>query len=136
LVDAVHVRDRVTFLGALGHDQVTQRYGEADVFCLASFREGVPTVLMEAMASGVPVVTTRIAGVAELVDDGRSGMVVSPGRPDQLAEALSYLASNREERLAIGESGRRRIQDDYAIERAAGRLEQLFRDLRADAPVS
>jgi glycosyltransferase involved in cell wall biosynthesis len=62
-------------------------------------------------------------------------MVVSPGRPDQLAQALSYLASHHQERLKIGEAGRRRIHDDYAIDRAAARLEQLFREIRPDGAV-
>ena len=89
LADRLGVSDRVTFTGGLDHDRVRQEYARADVFCLPSFAEGVPVVLMEAMASGLPVVSTRIAGIPELVEDGEHGFVVRPGRADDLEQALA-----------------------------------------------
>jgi colanic acid/amylovoran biosynthesis glycosyltransferase len=74
----------VEFTGAVGQDRIRELYAAADVFCLPSFAEGVPVVLMEAMASGLPVVTTRVMGIPELVDE----VLVPPGRSDALADAL------------------------------------------------
>lgn len=72
--------DHVSFAGAVGQDEILDHYRAASLFCLPSFAEGLPVVLMEAMAVGLPVVTTRIMGVPELVEDGVSGRLVAPGR--------------------------------------------------------
>jgi glycosyltransferase involved in cell wall biosynthesis len=68
------LHDRVTFLGALGHDAVRTSFEQADIFCLPSLAEGAPFVLMEAMASGVPVVATTVAGIPELIEHRVSGL--------------------------------------------------------------
>ena len=72
------VAEQLTFTGALTGARVAPLYREADVFCLPSFAEGLPVVLMEAMANELPVVTSRIAGIAELVDDGANGVLLPP----------------------------------------------------------
>ena len=77
----------------------------ADVFCLPSFAEGVPVVLMEAMAAGLPVVTTRIAGIPELVEDGEEGLLVRPGRADDLEAALARLAADPRAARGDGTAG-------------------------------
>lgn len=87
-VDRGGLQARVRLLGAVGQDDLPELYAWADVFCLPSFAEGVPVVLMEAMATELPVVTTRIAGIPELVEDGVDGRLVTPGRSDELAAAL------------------------------------------------
>src|SRR5919202_2272133 len=69
------VAERIRFTGAVGQDDIRRFYAEADVFCLPSFAEGLPAVLLEAMASGVPVVASRITGIPELVEDGVSGIL-------------------------------------------------------------
>ena len=86
--------DRVEWVGALGQDEIRDAYARADVFCLPSFAEGVPVVLMEAMAMEVPVVATRIAGIPELIEDGASGLLVTPARADELADALGRLVDD------------------------------------------
>jgi glycosyltransferase involved in cell wall biosynthesis len=116
------IGDAVTFPGAVGHDQVTALYGEADVFCTSSFAEGLPFVLMEAMATGLPVVATRIMGIPELVDDGVTGLLVPPARPDLVADALERLAAHPDERRAMGAAGRRKVVDERAIGAASERL--------------
>lgn len=116
----------VTFLGALGRDTVARLYSETDAFCLPSFAEGVPVVLMEAMAAGLPVVTTRIAGVPELVEDEVSGAVVAPGRSEPIAEALGRLAADPELRGRWGAAGREKVMRDYDVADSAEILERLF----------
>jgi colanic acid/amylovoran biosynthesis glycosyltransferase len=117
---------QITFTGALTGASVAPHYQEADVFCLPSFAEGLPVVLMEAMANELPVVTTRIAGIAELVDDGGNGLLVPPGRDDVIAEALERLAHDPALRARWGRAGRERVLRDYDVGRSAAQLETLF----------
>ena len=88
LVDELGLRAHVTLVGAVGQDHIRAWFAWATVFCLPSFAEGLPVVLMEAMASGLPVVTTRIAGIPELVRHGQNGLVIAPGSPTALADGL------------------------------------------------
>lgn len=120
------ISDHVTFTGALGADRVAQAYGEADVFCLTSFAEGVPVSLMEAMSNRLPVVTTQIAGIPELVEDGVSGVVVPPGQARPVADALERLARQPGLRRQWGEAGRERVLGDYDIRNSARLLAELF----------
>lgn len=114
------VLDRIHFAGSVGQDRIVERYHAADVFCLPSFAEGVPVVLMEAMATGLPVVTTLITGVPELVDDGVAGFLVRPGRSDLLADALERVARlDPAERDRMGREGRRRVTEEFSTERLA-----------------
>lgn len=103
----------VRFLGAVGHDAARALYGEADVFCLPSFAEGVPVVLMEAMAMELPVVATNVMGVPELVEDELDGLLVPPARADLLADALARLLSDPALRQRLGAAGRARVEADY-----------------------
>ncbi len=117
---------RLTFTGALTGAAIAPRYREADVFCLPSFAEGLPVVLMEAMANELPVVTSRLAGIAELVDDGVNGFVIAPARDDLLVEALQTLAADPQLRARFGRAGRERVLRDYDVARSAEQLERLF----------
>jgi glycosyltransferase involved in cell wall biosynthesis len=120
------IQHRVTFAGAVANDRVADLYAAADVFCTSSFAEGLPTVLMEAMAMGLPVVATRINGIPELVEDGVTGLLVSPARADALAAALERLATHPEERQRMGHAGRRKVVDERDERRAAARLLALI----------
>ena len=118
---------QVTFTGALGEEEVIARYQDSDALCVPSFAEGLPVVLMEAMALGLPVVTTRISGIAELVEDGTSGFVVPPGRIDLMADALSRLATDPRHRLEMGRAGRAAVAAGYDIASSAQALYGLLR---------
>jgi glycosyltransferase involved in cell wall biosynthesis len=117
---------RVRFTGALGADAVGALLREADVFCLPSFAEGVPVVLMEAMAARVPVVSTGVMGIPELVADGQTGRLVAPGRPGPLAAALRELAADPAERARMGARGRAAIEAGFDVDRSAAELARLF----------
>jgi colanic acid/amylovoran biosynthesis glycosyltransferase len=127
LCEQLEIADHVTWEGALGQDAVRERYAAADAFCMSSFVEGVPVVLMEAMASELPVVATRIAGIPELVEDGVSGMLVAPGRPDELAGALERLAENPALCRELGERGRRRVEERSDLSLVGAQLHELLR---------
>jgi glycosyltransferase involved in cell wall biosynthesis len=120
------VAERVRWLGAVGQDEIRRHYARADAFCLPSFAEGVPVVLMEAMAVQLPVVATRIAGIPELVTDEISGLLVTPARVDELAGALSRLAASPQLRERLGRAGREAVLAGYDADRWARRLAELF----------
>ncbi|WP_205698104.1 glycosyltransferase family 4 protein [Conexibacter sp. SYSU D00693] len=94
-----------------------------DVFCLSSVprSEGMPTVILEAMAAGVPVLSTDVGAVRELVADGETGIVVEPERPELLAEHLVALAGDEARRRQLGEAGRRRYAEHFDLEVLADR---------------
>jgi glycosyltransferase involved in cell wall biosynthesis len=119
----------VMMTGAVAEEEVTGYYARADVFCLPSSAEGVPIVLMEAMASRLPVVATAIAGVRELVADGESGLVVPPGDDEALAEALRRLAEDPALAARLGLNGREAVAREFSLEGSAARLEALFTDV-------
>jgi glycosyltransferase involved in cell wall biosynthesis len=118
--------DRVIFLGSLGHSALAGCYEQADIFCLPSFAEGMPTVLMEAMASGVPVVATTIAGTAELVEHGVSGLLVAPARDDELADALDTLVTDGDVRQRFAAAGRRRVEAERDLHVLTAELRRVI----------
>jgi glycosyltransferase involved in cell wall biosynthesis len=122
------VADRVDFTGALGQEEIRRHLDAADVFCLPSFAEGVPVSLMEAMAMELPVVSSRIMGIPELVEDGVSGRLIAPGNVEELTAALAGLAGDPGERTRLGKAGRRQVIEHYAIDRSTAQLHALFSD--------
>ncbi|MGX9355706.1 glycosyltransferase [Roseobacteraceae bacterium S113] len=122
---ALGLADRVTFLGYRSQAEVAQALAAHDVFVLPSFAEGVPVVLMEAMAAGRPVITTRIAGVPELVEDGASGLLVPPGNAPALARAIAALTSGADQ-AQMGEVGRAKVSAEFEIMSQAKRLAELI----------
>lgn len=129
LAGELEIDDRVTFAGAVGQDEIGRYYAAADAFCLASFAEGLPVVLMEAMAMRLPVVATRIMGVAELVEHGATGLLVPPARPDLLADALEVVAGDRALRERMGEAGRAKVVAEFDIDEAARQLKLDFEEM-------
>jgi glycosyltransferase involved in cell wall biosynthesis len=104
---------------------------------MASFAEGVPVVLMEAMASGVPVVSTSIAGVPELVEAGVSGLLVPPGDANAVAAAVSKLLADPELRTQLGNRGRAKVEREFNLATEAARLRHTLAESLAgrDVPI-
>ena len=133
---ADELRARATQLGLddatftfLGYRADAPRYvAAADLFVLASVVEGLPIAVVEALALGVPVVATAVGAVTDLVTDGVDGLLVAPGQPGALANALGALAGDPDRRRAMGEEGRRRAAA-FGIDPAARRHEELYRAL-------
>jgi glycosyltransferase involved in cell wall biosynthesis len=116
----------MVFEGAINQDRIRDFYAAADAFCLPSFAEGLPVVLMEAMAMELPCVTTQIAGIPELIRDGVDGLLVPPSDLDALVKALARLMDNAELREQIGKSGRARVVEHYDLRRSVERLAAIF----------
>ncbi len=118
--------DAVQFLGAVPPSRLGELMSEADVFCLASSREGWPNVVNEALACGTPVVATRIGGVPELVPSPEYGIIVEPGDQQGLEAALEAALSREWNREAIARWGQSRSWDNVAREVVAF-LEQAIK---------
>lgn len=125
----LEIEDVVAFVGSASQDEMPAFFARADIFCQPSFAEGIPVVLMEAMAVGLPVVSTSVAGIPELVAHGRSGLLVAPGRPDLLADALSRLVSSADSRIGMGRAGRAIVEQDFDVVKCAERIADLFAGL-------
>jgi glycosyltransferase involved in cell wall biosynthesis len=123
------IEDRVTFAGAVGQDRIRDHYRRADAFCLPSFGEGIPVVLMEALATGLPAIASNTMGIPELIEDGVTGLLIPAGRPDKLADAIERLARDRTLGRRLGEAGRRKVIEEYDLDRGVDQLRDAFVDL-------
>ncbi len=117
--------DRVAILGQLPTEEVAARLQRTDVFCLPSLTEGIPVSIMEAMASGVPVIATAVGGIPELVDQ-RSGMLIPAGQPTQLADAIEALLADPLRRREMVVAARARVEADHDERRTIKELAAFF----------
>ena len=125
----LHLGDRLLFAGQ--RDDVLRILAGADVFVLASRQEGLPVVLMEATSVGLPIVATAVGGVPEVVTDGVDGLVVPPGDPQALAEALSRVIVDPDLRTRLGNGAKER-STMFDVARASRTIESIYREV---APV-
>jgi glycosyltransferase involved in cell wall biosynthesis len=105
----------VRFTGALSHQETLGQLRRADLFALASFAEGIPVALMEAMSLGLPCVSTYIAGIPELIRDGIDGLLVPPANATALADALESVLGDHLLRKHLGSAARQRIIHQYNL---------------------
>lgn len=110
--------DTVVFLGEVSRAQLSVEYVRADCFCLPTIQEGFGLVFAEAMVAGLPVVACRAAAVPEIVADGRTGLLVTPEQPEELATALEKLLTDAGLRRELGDEARRRVEA-YGLVRVA-----------------
>ncbi|MFB6356578.1 MAG: glycosyltransferase, partial [bacterium] len=129
------IQDEVNFKGPQSAEEVLESFGRADLFVLASHttssgdREGTPKVLLEAQASGLPVVTTKHAGIPEIVKSGDTGELVPQGDVHALVEHLERLIKDSELRMQMGESGQEFVREQFSVQSNINQLEELYRDL-------
>ena len=116
----------VVFEGAVNQDRIRSVYAKADVFCLPSFAEGLPVVLMEAMSMGIPCVTTQITGVPELIRNGVDGLLVPPSDLDALVDALASLMDDPGLGVYLAMNGRTRILEQYDLRTNVEKLGAVF----------
>lgn len=128
-VATLGLEDRVTLHGTLAPPAVSQLLADADIACMPSSQEGMPGAVMEAMASGLPVVGTRVNGIAELVRDGETGLLVAARDPAALAGALARLATDAQLRHRMGAAGRRRIVEELSLEQMVEATTRLYLEL-------
>lgn len=119
---------RVKLLGALPESATLERIASADILVLPSLMEGLPVVLMEAMAISVPVVAARVAGIPELVEHGVSGLTYTPTDSTELARSIALLLDDPHLRRRSAEAGVRKVVEEFTIEDAARRMRCLFHE--------
>jgi len=109
-------------------DDVPAMMARLSVLCLTSGHEGMPNVVLEAMAAGLPVVATRVGGVPEIVTDGENGYLVGGGAAGAMAEAVGHLLADPGLAAKLGDAGRRRAVREHGCRVAAERLERFYRN--------
>ena len=128
----LNLQDKVIMRGSRKRQEVAEMMRAADVKVLASVptaegkREGVPVVIMEAMATGLPVISSQLSGIPELVDDGRTGILTQPGDVNALANALQKLHENPTLRFNMGRAGREKVLREFNMKINVAELADLF----------
>jgi glycosyltransferase involved in cell wall biosynthesis len=132
LATRLGIADRVEFLGAQPETEVTRLLLESDLFVLPSvvldngFAEGIPVALMEALAAELPVVTTRLTGIPELVIDGETGMLATPGDPDDLARVIAGVLADPAGAARRAAAGRQHVATEFDVRVSGQRMHQLL----------
>lgn len=129
------VEDRIKFWGEIPNDQLPDYYAAADLFVGPSVEaasgdtEGQGVVFIEAFAAGLCVIATRVGGIPEVVDDGYTGILISPRSPTELAAAMRRLLSDPDLRKRLGHNAHARARENYAWPRIADEFVALYRDI-------
>jgi glycosyltransferase involved in cell wall biosynthesis len=124
---------RVLFTGRVQPDCVPPLLWAADIVAMPSLQEGVPLTLLEAMACARPLVATRVGGIPDVVEDGCTGLLVPPARPEALAEALAQLARDRSAAIQMGVRAQARAVSEYDHEGMVDRYDVLVRYMASEA---
>jgi alpha-maltose-1-phosphate synthase len=111
---------------------VTQLYSQAAVFCCPSVYEPFGLINLEAMACETPVVASGVGGILEVVEDGKTGLLVPPAQPAALAQALTRVLGNPGLARDMGRAGRRRVEEKFSWASVAERTEQVYADAIAE----
>lgn len=134
LITDLDLHDTLILRGALLHSEVVARYAQATLFALACVlaedgdRDGVPNVLLEAMAMQVPVVSTRLSGIPEVIEDGLTGLLVPSRDEEALANALAKLLDDPDLRERLSQDGRKRVEERFDVRENVSRLIELFEE--------
>ena len=118
---------RISFAGSLTQEQMAQQFRQANLFVLATMREeGFPLVISESLASGIPVIATRVGGNPTAVRDGIDGLLVRPGSAPALAKAVTRLAEDVELRSRMAQNARARALAVLDVDVVAAQVEQVL----------
>lgn len=123
------VADRIRFVGDVSRGEIARYYASAELLVLPTRWEGQPLSVLEAWAAGLPVVTTDVDGVRELVDHGENGYLVEPMSAEALADGIRYALQNPDEADEWGRAGRETVEQEYSWERCAERTRRVYRSV-------
>ena len=119
-----NLADKVNFTGP--QSDIPSLLQVADIFILASRHEGFPNSILEAMASSLPVIATRVGGIPEQIEHMKQGILVSPHNQQELSEAITKLAANSELARHMGRKGRERVLNEFPLAQSVSRYEQIY----------
>jgi colanic acid/amylovoran biosynthesis glycosyltransferase len=120
------LQDLVQLTGALTQEGVRNAFAQADIFVLPSLAEGIPVVLMEAMCSHVPCISTPVNGIPELIEHNQTGLLASPGDVDSLVTQLLHLCGSREERERLARAANLKVKQKFDLSRNVRELSHIF----------
>jgi len=132
LITKLNLNDTVILRGSLPIKEVLARYPEAALFVLSCIiarngdRDGIPNVLLEAMVNHVPVISTNLSGIPEVIEHGTTGLLVPPGNEKALAETMAKLLDNRELNEKLGSQGRQKVEEKFNVKKNVDALIKLF----------
>ena len=134
-INRLNLQDYVSMLGVMNISEILEQYRQSDIFALACVvtdfgdRDGIPVVLMEAMAMEIPVITTPVSGNPELVSDGKNGLLVPERNPEALAQALEKLIRDQPLRKKLGEQGRQTVLAGFDVHMTAAQMAGIFQEI-------
>jgi glycosyltransferase involved in cell wall biosynthesis len=131
LAQELGIGDRVRFLGWVDLQKVSELMRLADIFVLPSYLEGLPMAILEAMANGLPVVTTPVGAIPDMITDGETGLLAPAGNVDALSGAFLRLLASPELRVKIGAAARQRYLRNFTVSAMCDGLETVFSDVSA-----
>ncbi|RMG26304.1 MAG: glycosyltransferase family 1 protein [Armatimonadetes bacterium] len=129
--EALSNRERIRFVGPQFGEDLARAYRSADLFVLPSHHEGLPMVILEAMAAGLPVVATRVGGIPDVIREGQNGHLVEPRDEGALESALEKLIQSADERQRIGERNQSEAIEKYSAEAFAAACDRLYQRVLA-----
>ena len=133
-IGALEVEDRVEMTGYAPYDTVPEVYHQGDVFVSPTYAEGFSNTILEAMASGVPIVSTKTVGVVDCLRHEDNALLVSPGEPDELAEALYRMIEDNDLRTRLAEDALEECRSTYAWSVIARQIAGIYEDLKGSEP--
>lgn len=119
--------EQVDMPGALSGQALADAYATANCFVLPTYKEGMPVVLLEAMAAGLPIVTTDVGGIPDLIEDGVNGYLIKPGQPEVLAERIVQIAQRPETVAGMHEANVEKVCESYMESAVAEKIAQVYR---------
>jgi glycosyltransferase involved in cell wall biosynthesis len=129
MADSADLREHITFLGEVSHGKIADLLKETSVLVLPSFIEGLPTVCLEALASGIPVVASDTGGTSEIIREGETGYLCPTADLDRFADRVIRLLRDPELRTRLGRDGRALVEHQYSWTRVAEMTEKLYERL-------
>lgn len=135
MANELNVMDRVTFAGWVSGEDKLRLLQQADIYVLPSYNEGLPVSILEAMSWGVPVISTRVGGIPELIDDGEDGLLIEAGDQTALSAAILRLAGDAQSRAAMGAAARNKVATGFSKSVVLPQLEGIYTRLLACRPL-
>ena len=138
LVKSLGLEKNFNFTGWQTQDQITEIIGDSHIMRVPSItakdgdEEGLPVVLMEALVAGLPVIATEYAGIPELIEDGKTGLLIRERDTDAMAEKLRLLADDHNLYRELSDQGREKIEQEFDIEELNDRLIEIYKELLND----
>ena len=118
--------DNIKFLGWIGKDQKDSLLKETDIFLLPSYSEGMPMSILEAMSYSIPVISTSVGGIPEIISDGETGFLITPGDLRALYEKIKFLIQNKKHRDKFGKQGKQMVQTKYNIDMITKKILAIY----------